>query len=62
MHQSKQFGMLDGWNRLHAAPNVLVVDTSSFTTGPEKNPTLTSMAIASRACLHLAEELRASTC
>ncbi len=58
MHQSPRFGMLDGWNRLHAAPNVLVVDASAFTTGPEKNPTLTAMALASRACQRLAADLR----
>lgn len=49
MHQDPQFGMVDKDCRLHAAPNVQVVDTSVFTTGPEKNPTLTAMAIAARA-------------
>jgi choline dehydrogenase-like flavoprotein len=58
MHQSPRFGMLDGWNRVHAAPNVLVVDSAAFTTGPEKNPTLTAMALASRACQRLAADLR----
>jgi choline dehydrogenase-like flavoprotein len=60
MHESPRFGMLDAWNRIHEVPNVLVVDASSFTTGPEKNPTLTAMAIATRACQHLASELRSS--
>ena len=59
MHHSPRFGMLDGWNRLHAVPNVLVVDAAAFTTGPEKNPTLTAMALASRACEKLAADLRA---
>ncbi len=59
MHRSPRFGMLDGWNRLHAVPNVQVVDASAFTTGPEKNPTLTAMAIAARASLRLAADLRA---
>ena len=58
MHASPKYGMLDGWNRLHAVPNVLVVDSSAFTTGPEKNPTLTAMALAARACERLAEDLR----
>jgi choline dehydrogenase-like flavoprotein len=58
MHASPRFGMLDGHNRLHAAPEVLVVDASCFTTGPEKNPTLTAMALASRACRKLAADLR----
>ncbi|MGZ4762295.1 MAG: GMC oxidoreductase, partial [Ilumatobacteraceae bacterium] len=57
MHASPEFGMLDSWNRLHAVPNVVVCDASCFTTGPEKNPTLTAMAIAARAGRHLAEQL-----
>ena len=32
-------------------------DASCFTTGPEKNPTLTAMAIAVRAADHLADDL-----
>jgi choline dehydrogenase-like flavoprotein len=58
MHTSPQFGMLDRWNRLHAAPNVVVADSAAFTTGPEKNPVLTAMALAARAGDHLAEDLR----
>jgi choline dehydrogenase-like flavoprotein len=50
--------MLDGWGRLHAASNVVVIDCSAFTTGPEKNPTLTSMAFAARAGHRLAKDLR----
>ena len=59
MHKSPHFGMLDGWNRLHAVPNVVVADSSAFTTGPEKNPVLTAMALAARASHRLAEDLRA---
>jgi choline dehydrogenase-like flavoprotein len=58
MHTSPEYGMLDGWNRLHAVPNVLVVDASCFTTGVEKNPTLTAMALASRAAGRLAKDLQ----
>jgi choline dehydrogenase-like flavoprotein len=58
MHRSPKLGMLDEWNRLHAASNVLVVDASCFTTGPEKNPTLTAMALAARSCQKLARDLR----
>ncbi len=58
MHSAPRFGMLDAWNRLHAAPNVLVTDAACFTTGPEKNPTLTAMALAARACARLASDLR----
>ncbi|MEO8695716.1 MAG: GMC family oxidoreductase [Acidimicrobiales bacterium] len=59
MHDSPEHGALDRWNRLRDAPNVRVVDLSCFTTGPEKNPTLTAMALATRAAAHLAEELSA---
>ena len=46
MHARPEFGMVDSRARLHAVPNVHIVDSSVFTTGPEKNPTLTAMAIA----------------
>ena len=39
--------------------NVVVADSSCFTTGPEKNPTLTAMAIAIRAADHLADDMLA---
>lgn len=48
MHADLRQGMVDGYGRLHAVPNVHVVDSSVFTTCPEKNPTLTAMAIAAR--------------
>jgi choline dehydrogenase-like flavoprotein len=58
MHTSPRFGMLDGWSRMHAVRNVLVADSAAFTTGPEKNPVLTAMALAARASHRLAEDLR----
>jgi choline dehydrogenase-like flavoprotein len=59
MHASPRYGVTDKSNRLHDVDNVLVVDAGCFTTGVEKNPTLTVMAIAARAASHLARELRA---
>jgi choline dehydrogenase-like flavoprotein len=59
MHSSPQFGMLDRWSRLHEVPNVAVADSAAFTTGPEKNPVLTAMALAARASQRLADDLRA---
>jgi choline dehydrogenase-like flavoprotein len=59
MHRSAEFGVLDAWNRVHDAPNVVVCDTSCFTTAAEKNPVLTAMSIATRAADHLADELTA---
>jgi choline dehydrogenase-like flavoprotein len=59
MHASSRFGVTDGFNRLHDIPNVLVVDASCFTTGAEKNPTVTVMALAARSANRLARDLRA---
>lgn len=59
MHASPKFGVTDSFNRLHDIPNVLVVDASSFTTGAEKNPTVTVMALAARSADRLARDLRA---
>jgi choline dehydrogenase-like flavoprotein len=57
MHSSPEYGVLDGWNRLHDVRNVAVVDASSFTTAVEKNPTLTAMALAIRAADRLTHDL-----
>src|SRR5438128_220007 len=58
MHSSARFGMLDAWNRMHAVRNVMVADSSAFTTGPEKNPVVTAMALSARASDKLARDLR----
>jgi choline dehydrogenase-like flavoprotein len=58
MHANPQFGVVDAWNRVYEAPNVLVCDASSFTTAAEKNPTLTVMAIATRAARRLTDDLK----
>jgi choline dehydrogenase-like flavoprotein len=57
MHADPRFGVLDRWNRVYDCPNVVVCDASCFPTGPEKNPTLTAMAIAGRAAHRLAADL-----
>jgi choline dehydrogenase-like flavoprotein len=59
MHDSPRFGMLNGWGRMHAVPNVMVADSSAFTTGPEKNPALTAMALSARGADRLARDLAA---
>jgi choline dehydrogenase-like flavoprotein len=58
MHASPRYGVLDGWNRMHAARNVVVADASAFTTGPEKGPTLTAMALSVRAAERLADDVK----
>ena len=61
MHESPQFGMLDRWSRLHAVPNVVVADSAAFTTGPEKNPVLTAMALSARASQRLVDDMKSGT-
>lgn len=58
MHDDPAHGVLDRWNRVHGMPEILVVDKSCFPTGPEKNPTLTMMALAHRAGDRLADVIR----
>lgn len=58
MHRSDRLGMLDAWGRMHAVRNVVVADSSAFTTGPEKNPVLTALALSARASDRLARDLR----
>jgi choline dehydrogenase-like flavoprotein len=58
MHASPRYGVVNAWNRLYDADNVVVADASSFTTGVEKNPTLTVMALSARAAQRLANDLR----
>lgn len=58
MHASRKFGVTDAYNRLHDVQNVSVVDASCFTTGPEKNPTITIMALAARSAHKLAHQLK----
>ena len=59
MHESPRFGVVDAFSRVHGAPNVVVADSSVFTTGPEKNPVLTAMALGARASERLSRDLRA---
>ena len=57
MHQSPKYGVVDAFSRIHGVPNVIVADSSVFTTNPEKNPVLTSMSLAARAASKLADDL-----
>jgi choline dehydrogenase-like flavoprotein len=58
MHASPRFGVIDRFSRVHGVPNVAVADSSAFTTGPEKNPVLTAMALGARAAANLAEQVK----
>jgi choline dehydrogenase-like flavoprotein len=57
MHSDPAYGVVDSYGEVHDAPGVSVCDASVFTTLPEKNPTLTSMALAMRAADRVADDL-----
>lgn len=58
MGDDPKTSVVDKWNRCHDVENVLVADAACFVTHPEKQITHTIMALAYRACDHLAEEFR----
>jgi choline dehydrogenase-like flavoprotein len=58
MHASSSYGVVDSRCRVHGVPNVAVADSSVFTTGPEKNPVLTAMALAARSAALIAQDVR----
>jgi choline dehydrogenase-like flavoprotein len=56
MGEDRRLSVTNRWGQLWDSPNVIVADGASFPTSPDKNPTLTIMALAWRACEHLIEE------
>lgn len=58
MGDDPRTSVLDKWSRCHDVKNLLVADAASFVSHPEKQTTLTLMALAYRASDHLAEEFR----
>jgi len=56
MGKDPRTSVLNAYNQAHDVSNLFVVDGSCFTTFPEKNPTLTIMALAVRAARHMANE------
>lgn len=57
MGQDPKTSMCDAFGALHEVPRVHVVDASVFVSLPEKNPTLTLMALAWRSAEQLARKL-----
>jgi choline dehydrogenase-like flavoprotein len=55
MGRDSKTSVLDPFCRSHEIPNLFVMDGSPFVTFPEKNPTLTIMALAMRSARNLAE-------
>lgn len=57
MGADRRDSVVDSFNRAWDVPNLLVVDAGAFASNPDKNPTLTILALAWRASDHLADEL-----
>jgi choline dehydrogenase-like flavoprotein len=50
--------LLNGFNQLHACPNVFVTDGACMTSTATQNPSLTYMALTARAADHAVKEMR----
>ena len=59
MGANRKTSVLNQFAQAHDVANLFVMDGAAFTTSPCPNPTLTMMAIASRACDYLVTEYRA---
>jgi choline dehydrogenase-like flavoprotein len=58
MGNDPKTSVLNSFCQTHEVKNLFVVDGSCFTTAPEKNPTLTIMALAVRTAHHMADAIR----
>ena len=57
MGRDPKTSVLNGFNQVHAAPNVFVTDGACMTSAACQNPSLTYMALTARACDHAVKEL-----
>lgn len=58
MGKDPKTSLLNGYNQLHACPNVFVTDGACMTSTSTQNPSLTFMALTARAANHAVEELK----
>ena len=58
MGNDPRTSVVNRWNRTHDVKNLWILDGASFTSGAEKSPTLTVIALAMRAAQNIAEALR----
>ncbi len=58
MGRDPKTSVLNGYNQVHASPNVFVTDGSFMTSSACQNPSLTYMAFTARAADHAAKELQ----
>ena len=58
MGNSRKTSVLNGYCQTHDVKNVFVTDAASFVGNPDKNPTLTIMALSWRASDYLLEQAK----
>jgi choline dehydrogenase-like flavoprotein len=58
MGADRSKSVTNAWNQCWDIPNLVLNDGSAFASNADKNPTLTIMALAWRACDHLIDEMR----
>lgn len=58
MGDDPRTSVVNGFNQAHEVPNLFVSDAAPFVSNPDKNPTLTIMALAWRTSEYLAEQMR----
>ena len=58
MGHDKKTSLLNGWNQLHACPNLFVTDGACMTSTSTQNPSLTYMALTARAANYAFELLK----
>jgi len=58
MGKDPKTSLLNGWNQLHACPNVFVTDGACMTSTATQNPSLTFMALTARAAHHAVDQLK----
>jgi choline dehydrogenase-like flavoprotein len=57
MGRDPKTSVLNGYNQVHAVPNVFVTDGSCMVSSPTQNPSLTYMALTARASAYAVERL-----
>ena len=58
MGRDPETSVLNGWNQVHAAPNVFVTDGACMTSSACQNPSITYMALTARAADHAVQEMK----
>jgi choline dehydrogenase-like flavoprotein len=58
MGDDPKTSVLNRWQQAHEVKNLFVMDGAVFPSSACQNPTLTMMALASRACAHLVDEYK----